>query len=211
MKFYVSSVSLFKICASIIYNMKKRARRAPYFRQRFYLITQYVSCRYGSYRFSERCFCTKICDFHKYHARTPLKRMYGALRMFCAKVERKLSVTSKSAWISSKTARFSEKYVMEYYAPHFVCSVVQRPHIAYLYCKEKSKPCPMFPTAIASDHSIYAVCDSNSLGLGFLRGGTKMYFHVQSDLCLRAAPVWREQSADSSLIRISVHDSTDTL
>ena len=63
---------------------------------------------------------------------------------------------------------------MKYDAPHFACSVVQRPHFAYLYCKEKSKPCPMFPTAIASDHSIYAVCDSNSLGLGFLRGGTKM-------------------------------------
>ena len=72
----------------------------------------------------------------------------------------------------------------------------------------------MFPTAIASDHSIYAVCDSNSLGLGFLRGGTKMYFRVKSvvvDLCLRAAPVWREQSADSSLVRISVHNSTDML
>ena len=72
----------------------------------------------------------------------------------------------------------------------------------------------MFPTAIASDHSIYAVCDSNSLGLGFLRGGTKMYFRVKSaaaDLCLRAAPVWREQSADSSLVRISVHESTDML
>ena len=72
----------------------------------------------------------------------------------------------------------------------------------------------MFPTAIASDHSIYAVCDSNPLGLGFLRGGTKMYIRVQSvvvDLCLRAAPVWREHSADSSLVRISVHKSTDML
>ena len=41
-----------------------------------------------------------------------------------------------------------------------------------------------------------------------------MYFRVQSavvDLCLRAAPVWREQSADSSLVRISVHKSTDML
>ena len=134
--------------------------------------------------------------------------MCGALRMFCAKVERKLSVTSKSAWISSKTVRFSEKYVMEYYAPHFACSVVQRPHFACLYCKEKSKPCPMFPTAIASDRSIYAVCDSNSLGLGFLRAGTKMYFRVQSAVY---SPVWREQSADSSLVQISVHKSADML
>ena len=97
------------------------------------------------------------------------------------------------------------KIYHEYDAPHFACSVVQRPHFACLYCKEKRKPCPLFPSAMASDH----VCDSNSLGVGFLRGGTKMYFHVQSDLCLRAAPVWREQSADSSVVRISVHKSTD--
>ena len=63
MKMCVSSVSLFKICASIIYNLRKHARRALYFRQRFHLFTQYVLCRYGRYRFSERCFCTKICDF----------------------------------------------------------------------------------------------------------------------------------------------------
>ena len=62
MKMCVSSVSLFKICASIIYNLRKRARRAPYFRQRFHMFTQYVLCRYGRYCFSERCFCTNICD-----------------------------------------------------------------------------------------------------------------------------------------------------
>ena len=39
MKCYASSVSLFKICASIINNLRKRARRALYFRQRFHLFT----------------------------------------------------------------------------------------------------------------------------------------------------------------------------
>ena len=103
---------------------------------------------------------------------------------------------------------------MKYDAPPFACSVVQRQHFARLYCKEKSKPCPMFPNTIASDHSIYTVCDSNSLGLGFLRRRTNMYFHVKSvlvDLCLCAALVWREQSADSSLVRINVHTSTAML
>ena len=157
MKFYVSSVSLFKICASIIYNMKKRIRRAPYFRQRFYLITQYVSCRYGSYRFSERYFCTEICDFHQYHAHTSLKRMYGALRMFCAKVERKLSVTSKSASISSKTVRFSEKYVMQHEILCFVRFAVQNLCFDYLHHEEKGTPCSIFPTAILSDYSICVV------------------------------------------------------
>ena len=92
MKMCVSSVSLFKICASIINNLRKRARRAPYFRQRFHLFTQYVLCRYGRYRFSERWFLHKICDFQQYHVRTSLKRMYAAPRMFCAKVERQLSI-----------------------------------------------------------------------------------------------------------------------
>ena len=113
MKMCASSVSLFKICASIIYNLRKRARRAPYFRQRFHLFTQYVLCRY-EVPFSERCFCTKICDFQQYHARTSLKRMYGAPRMFCAKVERKLSIPSKTYQISQKPASFSKTYVVQH-------------------------------------------------------------------------------------------------
>ncbi len=114
MKMCVSSVSLFKICALIFYNLRKMARCAPYCRQRFHLFTQYVLCRYGRHRFSERCFCTKMCDFQQYHVRTSLKRMYGAPRMFCAKVERKLSIPSKTYHISKKPACFSKKYVMRH-------------------------------------------------------------------------------------------------
>ena len=108
MKMCVLSVLLFKISASIIYNLRKRACRAPYFRQRFHLFTQYVLCRYGRYRFSERCWCTKICDFQQYHVQTSLKRMYGASHTLCqSRTEIVDSIKNPSNF--SKTEKFFQK------------------------------------------------------------------------------------------------------
>ena len=110
-----------------------------------------MSCRAGRHCFSERCFCTKNCDFHWYHVRTSLKRVYGAPRMFCAKVERKLS-------IPSKPIRFLKNWQFFQKICHAIWKCVFRP----FRC---SKSALRLSTIWGKGHAVLHISDSDSICL----------------------------------------------